>query len=368
MEAELGWSRSATTGAFSLALVTQGAIAVSVGRWLDRHNSRWLLTAGSAAAALGVLAWSAIDSIVAFYVLWAFLGVAMATVLYEAAFTVVAKWFDRSRVRALTFVTLAAGFASTIFLPVHDHLIATYGWRRALAILAVALAVICVPLHAIVLRAPPGTSGPAHRARRGLAVRAVLALPAFPAVLAAFVTSSFVASALAVHQVALLAESGHTTAFAAGATGALGAMQVPGRLLFAPVRRWFGNTVATGVVFAAFALGVGILAVGTGTATVIVFVTVYGMARGMTTLLRASLIGDLYGTADYGAITGVIAAAGTAATALGPLAVAAVHDRTGSYDLARWALVVIALVAFGASTRIGVNRATAPPATAHRGR
>ncbi len=368
MEAELGWSRSAATGAFSLALVTQGAVAVAVGRWLDRHNPRWLLTAGSAAAALGALAWSAVESLVAFYVLWAVLGVVMATVLYEAAFTVVAKWFDRSRVRALTFVTLAAGFASTIFLPLHDHLIATYGWRRALVILAIALAVICVPLHAVVLRAPPGISGPAHRARRGLAVREVLALPAFPAVTVAFVASSFVASALAVHQVALLAESGHSTAFAAGATGVLGAMQVPGRLLFAPVRRRFGTSVATGVVFASFVVGVGILAVGTGTATVITFVTVYGMARGMTTLLRASLIGDLYGVTDYGAITGVLAAAGTAATALGPLVVAAVHDRTGGYDVARWALVAIAALAFGASTRIGVSAGATPRAKAHPGR
>lgn len=37
MEADLGWSRAVTTGAFSLALVISGITAIPVGRWLDRR-------------------------------------------------------------------------------------------------------------------------------------------------------------------------------------------------------------------------------------------------------------------------------------------------------------------------------------------
>ena len=59
------------------------------------------------------------------------------------AFTVVAKWFRSAEVRrrALTAVTLAA-LASCIFLPLSQALIDARGWRDALVILAVILAVV----------------------------------------------------------------------------------------------------------------------------------------------------------------------------------------------------------------------------------
>src|SRR5437588_12638875 len=47
MQTDLGWSRGATTGAFSLALVVSGLAAIPVGRWLDRHGARLLMSGGS---------------------------------------------------------------------------------------------------------------------------------------------------------------------------------------------------------------------------------------------------------------------------------------------------------------------------------
>ena len=58
MQAELGWSREALTGGYSLALLCSGIAAVPVGWWLDRHGPRWLMTAGSCLASCLLLAWS----------------------------------------------------------------------------------------------------------------------------------------------------------------------------------------------------------------------------------------------------------------------------------------------------------------------
>ena len=38
MERDLGWSRSALTGAFSLALLCSGVAGLGVGWWVDRHG------------------------------------------------------------------------------------------------------------------------------------------------------------------------------------------------------------------------------------------------------------------------------------------------------------------------------------------
>src|SRR3954468_16517152 len=41
---EMGWSQTELTGAFSLMLLVSGIMAIPVGRWLDRHGARGLMT------------------------------------------------------------------------------------------------------------------------------------------------------------------------------------------------------------------------------------------------------------------------------------------------------------------------------------
>ncbi len=353
MEAELGWSRAQLTGAFSLALLMQGIGAVLVGRWLDRHSPRGLMTVGSMAAAGLVWTWSRVRSPVAFYALWIALGAVMATILYEPAFTVVTKWFQGERRAALTVVTLVAGLASFIFLPIENRLITIHGWRHALVILAVVLAVITVPLHALVLRrAPEPEPMGAVAAEPRASARDAVRTTAFWFLAVAMVLASFVASALAVHQVAYLTERGYSSAFAAGLTGTLGAMQLPGRLLFAPLMRWLPRRVVTTIVFGSFAAGTALLAAGGGIAMLWVFVVVYGMGRGMTTLLRATLVGELFGSRHYGAIAGVLAACTTVATALGPFFAAFMHDARHSYGAVVWVLVGVAVLATVAASQV----------------
>jgi MFS family permease len=121
MHTELGWSIAQMTGAYSLAILVSGLAAIPVGRWLDRHGPRWLMTAGSVAAMLLVLAWSRVESIVVFYVVWACIGVTLSAVLYEPALQSVAVWFRRKRSRALTILTFFGGFASVIYIPLVDE-------------------------------------------------------------------------------------------------------------------------------------------------------------------------------------------------------------------------------------------------------
>lgn len=83
IETDLGWSRGETTCAFSLALVLSGFAAIGAGRWLDRHAARALMTAGSCIGVVLVLAWAAANTLPIFYVVWAAIGIVLATVLYE---------------------------------------------------------------------------------------------------------------------------------------------------------------------------------------------------------------------------------------------------------------------------------------------
>jgi MFS family permease len=106
MQLELGYSTAQLTGAYSLALAVSALAGVVVGRHLDRHSPRALMTLGSIAGAALVVAWSQVHGLLAFYAVWLAIGIVMAAVLYEPAFTVLAKHFtaapERRRHRAVT--------------------------------------------------------------------------------------------------------------------------------------------------------------------------------------------------------------------------------------------------------------------------
>src|SRR5438552_2558080 len=145
MEQDLGASRVAITAAFSIGLGVAALAALPVGRWIDRHGGRALMTVGSCLATLLTLAWARVESLPALYAVWFLMGLAMAATLYEPAFAVVVSWFREGRDRALLIVTLVAGFASTIFMPIEAWLLTRIGWRHSLTLLAVVLAVITIP-------------------------------------------------------------------------------------------------------------------------------------------------------------------------------------------------------------------------------
>src|SRR5579885_562826 len=228
MHAALGWSTAELTGAFSLALLCSAAAALPVGGLLDRYGTRWLMTGGSCAAALLALAWAMVKSLALFYLIWAALGVAMATVLYDPAFALVAAWFRRKRARALTALTFIAGFASVIFVPLAQWLVQIQGWRMALVTLALLLAIITIPLHALALRrrpedlglAPDGIAapGPAPSAspvlEQSISTQAALREGTFWWITLAFALATLVAGAITVHLVPYLIDRGYPASFA----------------------------------------------------------------------------------------------------------------------------------------------------------
>jgi MFS family permease len=344
MRADLGLSTAELTGAFSLGLLVAGVAGIPVGRYLDRHSPRPLMTAGSIAGVALVVAWSQVDGLVAFYALWAAIGLVMATVLYEPAFTVLAKHFPvaEQRRQAMTAMTLVAALASFIFLPLTQALIDAHGWRDALLILAAILAVITVPLHALVLRRAPRTAP--HTATPTVSAGAALRSGPFWLLSAAFFLASVAGLAMMVHAIPFLIERGHSATFAAFAVGLVGVSQIPGRLLFAPLAALLRPPAATAALFVLIAAGIAVLVSVHATWAVIAGLVLLGMGNGMSTLARATSIADLFGSGAYGTIASVAAFLTTAARAVGPVA-AAVYAAAFGYVALLWTLVAITLLA-----------------------
>jgi MFS family permease len=370
MTADLGASRAGVSGAYSVALLTSGLAAPLVGRWVDRHGGRGVMTAGAAAGAALLVAWSTVGSLPALYVVQALLGVAMAACLYEPAFAVITAWFDRDRGRALLAVTVVAGFASTIFLPLTDALTTGSGWRGALLALAALVAAVTVAPHALVLRRRPADLGllpdGAAALARDAAVpdpvavpwRAAVTEPAFRLLTASFVLGTVSTVAVSAHLVALLTDRGHPTAVAAAATGALGLLSVTGRIVLTAAQRRVPFTTLMAGVFAAQGVGLVLLAGTRSLAGALAFVVVYGAGFGAMTLARPILLAERYGTAAYASISGTLAAFLTTARAAAPALAGLTVTRLGSYQPMLWTLAAASALAAA-----GMLRLDRPPAT-----
>ena len=343
MRDDLGFSTAQLTGAYSLALGVSAVGGIAVGRYLDRHSPRALMTAGSIAGVGLVVAWSQVDGLFAFYLLWIGIGLVMSTVLYEPAFVVLAKHFPAApeRRRAMTALTLVAALASFIFLPLSQALIDAYGWRDALLVLAVVLGTITVPLHAVVLRRAPA---PAERTEKTVEATDALRSAAFWLLSTAFFIATLSGVATMVFAIPFLLDRGHSAGFAAFATGLIGLSQIPGRLLFAPLAAWLPRPLATASVFLWTATGIALLVSVHATGAALAGLVLLGMGNGMTTLARATAIADLYGAGDYGSIAGVAASLTTGARAAAPFA-AALYAGLAGYSALLWTLSAIALVA-----------------------
>lgn len=372
---ELGWNLPETTGALSLSLACSGLAAPFVGRWVDAHGPRLLMTLGSVAAVFLVVAWSRVTDLVAFYLVWAGIGVVTACVRYEPTFAIVSAWFVRRRSLALTLLTFIGGFASVVFVPLAAWLQAQYGWRTALLILAATIAVVTIPIHALLLRrrpqdigllpdgaaAPPdGTVPTAHieavSVPRSVAIRSA----SFRWLNLGFGLVLFANLATTVLLIPYLVERGYDATFAASAAGAIGLLSLPGRLIFTPLGGRVSRRYLTALIFALQTAGIAVLATTQSAVGVWAFVILFGAGVGALTPARASLVMELYGPAHYASIAGVVALIRTVAQGAAPLAGGLLYAAMGGYVPVFWVMVGASAASIAAILRI--ERSTSAPA------
>jgi MFS family permease len=278
----------------------------------------------------------------------------MATLLYDPAFATITAWFERQRLRAITAVTLMAGLASTIFIPLAAFLVGDFGWRQALVILAAILALGTILPHALLLRrrpedlglAPDGASLPDRSVRRrplrrseaGVSLAQALRQASFRWLVVAFWLATLTNIGVGVHLVPYLEDRGYEPGFAAATAGLIGGMQVVARLVLGPLGDRASPRLLAALVLAIQPVSLLVLLVARVTPGVLAFVVLFGAARGGATLVRPVLLAALYGRSQFASIAGVLQMTVSLAQALAPVSVGAAYDLLGTYEPILWGL------------------------------
>jgi predicted MFS family arabinose efflux permease len=229
---DLGWSKTQLYGPATAGLVLAALAAYPVGVAIDRGYGRQLMAGGSLAVALLLAAWSQVHTVVMFSVIVAALGALQAATLYEAIFAVVARNATTVNIRSsITTLTLWAGFASTLFLPLVQWLLDAVDWRQVLLWLAFINVAVCGPsYHFAVQRGRPVQHEPA-RADAAASVKAAVKSAVFWWLATALTAYSVVFSAFTYHMYPMLLEQGLDTVDVVQAIAVIGPSQVAGRLL-----------------------------------------------------------------------------------------------------------------------------------------
>ncbi|VVD30851.1 Predicted arabinose efflux permease, MFS family (plasmid) [Paraburkholderia dioscoreae] len=367
MEQSMGWSRTATNAALSVGLLVSGFAAYPIGRWIDHGLGRRVMAVGSVIAAAMLLLWADAQSLTALFVAWIGLGISMAATFYDPVFAVVTHRYPRSFRTKITLITLVAGFASTVFIPLTQLLVGSVGWRTSLVVLAALNLIICLPVHVLAIRssrADPGsrqTSGSVKLANDA-ATRRALRSPVFWALAMCFTAYYATFAALTFHLVPLMVERGVSNAVLVTTMALIGPAQVAARAVWFT----FGRTVHVStvgiIVVTLFPLST-IVLISAGHAAVLLwlFALCYGAANGMMTILRGTIVQDLMWTEGYGAVSGMLSFPSNVAKGIAPIAAASIWSFTHGYVAVEWTVFIVSILsaaAFFVAVRVSRHAAT----------
>ena len=340
MEAEMGWSRSAIAGAFTLGLLVSGLAAVPAGRWVDRYGGRGPIAWGGFAGAVLLACWAGVGSLTGLYAVWLALGVVHAMALWGPAMAVMMA-AAREPVRSITALTFITGFTGTVFVPLVSALVEGLGWRQALLVLALLQA---LPVPLAIWGLPKAARGRA--AAPAMRLGPVLQRPAFWGLATCLAAHAFIGVGLGAHLVLLLRERGIAEGWVITLLALHGPFQVAARAVLFMLGARVG-VLAVGV-FAAALLPIGLTwlwLAGDSPWWLLGFVLCWAMADGLMTIVRATAPVELMGREGYGAITGALSAITVLPRALAPSALALVWQWGGGYAPVPGLLAVVGLVA-----------------------
>jgi len=333
--ADTGWSRSFVYFGFTAAVLAMGVVSAWVGRAIDRHGARIVMTIGTVLASAGMYAVSHARTEAAYLAAFVFLGVAMRLCLYDAAFAALVQVVPSRGRLAISYLTLFGAFASTVFWVVGHYLNEAVGWRQTLVAFAAINLVVCLPLNWLGLArheapraegaAPPAQAAVESKPLEGRARTVAMVLLSLIMSL-----NAFVFGIVTVQLVPMLEAAGLATAAAVWVASLKGFAQFAGRLceiLFGRnLRAITVARIAIGVMPLSFLL---LYFAGGSFWLILAFTLLMGASQGVITIVRGALPLALFGATGYGTVLGLVATPILIVTAAAPTLFAMALDAWG---------------------------------------
>lgn len=334
---DLGISSNWFFAAFSASLVISGLLGPRVGRQIDRVGGRQVLSASNVILAAGLAVLGASETLWMLAAAWLLLGIGMGLGLYDAAFGALGRIYGDKARKAITGITLIAGFASTVGWPLTSFGLDAIGWRGTCFAWAAAHMLIGLPLNMFFL---PKTV-PLRQAA-GLVVKPHIPIDRTMVLLSfAFAAAWTVTSAMAAHLPRIVEAFGATPAQAVFAGMMIGPAQVAARVLEANTLSRFHPLFSTRLACITHPIGACVIGIFGGGAAA-AFALLHGAGNGILTIARGTLPLAIFGPENYAYRLGLIGAPSRICQALAPLGFGMLIEPLGRGVVAVSALLSLA--------------------------
>ena len=356
MTDELGWTRSAFFGAFTLRAIVGGVLSPFIGPLQDTRSGPrvlMLLTGLTMGFSLITLKW--VDNIVLYYLLFGALGA--LTMVGGAEMLIVAivpKWFVRMRGRAVALASTGTAMGPLFFPFLVHGIISLVGWRDAWVVLGIGSMVIMVPL-ALMVRSrpedigllPDGAREPTPeassvqrreqsarqqaRAERSMTRRQAMRTYAFWLLVLAFFLAMLGMGGFHANWIPYFEDIGFSPAVGAWAATAYGVCSISIRLVWGLVADRFPVRYLLVVQALLTAVSIMLFLNITNVTTLVIAGASHGLALGGFFILRPLIIANYFGRQHLGAINGILRPFVTLSGAVSPLLIAGMFDIFGTY-------------------------------------
>ena len=359
-EREFGWSRTAISGAFSLARIESGLLGPMEGYVTDRVGPQRMMFIGLFLCVGGFLALSLVDSLTMLYAVIV-LGIVLGSSLgYNMPISVlIAKVFRERRSLAFGIFRMGPGISGPM-VPLVGWMIGLWGWRTAAVISGCILLIVGFPLACVIKKiysqeeaaietaeksdanskySPHPSNDPQFTLKEALRHRSFWLLSV------AMGMRHLVTEGVSVHFVILLVDRGWSTEAASTLLGISALIGAPARIGMG----WLGDLLDKRrlVMVLLMSLSVSVLLMGYTTQGVVfaTFMIIYSLAYGGLAALQEPIRADYFGTRAFATIQGMSRSVITAGTFLGPIIAGFFYDLTKSYTIAFGVFAVVSLLA-----------------------
>jgi MFS family permease len=358
-EREFGWSRTAISGAFSLARVESGILGPIEGYLTDRVGAQRMLFIGLIICTLGFVFLSFVDSLPTLYLV-IILGIVLGSSLgYNMPISVlIAKVFHERRSLAFGIFRMGPGISGPL-VPLIGWMIGLWGWRAAAVASGVIIFIVGLPLAIVIRRiynqeeaamSVAKADGSSKTTRHDssdpqFTLSQALHHKAFWFLSTAMALRHLVTEGVSVHFVILLVDRGWSTEAASGLLGLSALIGAPARVGMG----WLGDMLDKRrlVMALLLALSFSVLLMGYTAATIVFTpcMVIYSLAYGGLASLQEPIRADYFGTKAFATIQGMSRSVTTAGTFMGPIIAGFLYDLTKSYTMAFAIFAVVSLLA-----------------------
>ena len=360
---EFGWSYTQISLAASLRGLEASLLAPIIGILVDRWGPRKLIASGAIIITLGLIMLSRTTSLGMFYGSFLLLALGMSTCSVTATMAAVVNWFQEKVGLASGIAISGFGFGG-LLVPLMVKLIDMYGWRMTMAVLALGVLAIVLPLSFLFRHKPEqygylpdgevegdptldDGSAQSQIVEVEVKTRQALKSSTFWHIAAAFTCHTMMVSAIITLVMPYLNSIRVAKSMSTLVATAIPLMSVGGRLGFG----WLGDKFDRRRVAAiAFTLmGLGLVCFGcaptVGIWLLVPFLILFGIGYGGSNALRPSMVRELFGRTSFGAIFGLMVGMNMVGGIIGPPLAGWALDNWGSYQNIWFVFAGIAIVA-----------------------